>query len=71
MCIFSPLSLHFIFSVSLFYKGVNRDLHRSKTSPQLPCKSVYPLIFLPGEVHTQSSLVGYSPWGCQQLDTAE
>ena len=28
-------------------------------------------IFLPGEFHGQRSLVGYSPWGCIQLDTTE
>jgi len=28
-------------------------------------------VFLPGESHGQRSLVGYSPWGCKQSDTAE
>ena len=28
-------------------------------------------VFLPGEFHGQSSLVGYSPWGCDKLDTTE
>ena len=27
--------------------------------------------FLPGESHGQRSLVGYSPWGCKQLDMTE
>ena len=27
-----------------------------------------PPIFLPGEFHGQRSLVGYSPWGCKELD---
>ena len=27
--------------------------------------------FLPGVFHGQRSLVGYSPWGCKQLDTTE
>ena len=27
--------------------------------------------FLPGESHGQRSLVGYSPWGCKELDTTE
>ena len=27
--------------------------------------------FLPGELHEQSSLAGYSPWGHKDLDTAE
>ena len=28
-------------------------------------------IFLPGESHGQKRLVGYSPWGCKELDIAE
>ena len=28
-------------------------------------------VFLPGEFHGQSSLVGYSPWGHKELDTTE
>ena len=28
-------------------------------------------VFLPGEFHGQVSLVGYSPWGCKELDTIE
>ena len=26
-------------------------------------------VFLTGEPHVQRSLVGYSPWGCQELDS--
>ena len=26
-------------------------------------------VFLPGKFHGQRSLVGYSPWGCKDLDT--
>ena len=29
------------------------------------------LLFLPEEFHGQRSLVGYSPWGCKELDTTE
>ena len=29
------------------------------------------LVFLDGELHGQRSLVGYSPWGCKESDTAE
>ena len=29
------------------------------------------LVFLPGEFHGQRSLVGYSPWGCQESDMTE
>ena len=28
-------------------------------------------VFLPGKSHGQRNLVGYSPWGCKQLDTTE
>ena len=28
-------------------------------------------VFLPGEFHGQWSLVGYSLWGCKELDTTE
>ena len=28
-------------------------------------------VFLPGELLGQKSLVGCSPWGCKELDTAE
>ena len=28
-------------------------------------------VFLPGEIHGQRSLVGYSPWGHQALDMTE
>ena len=28
-------------------------------------------VFLPGKFHGQQSLVGYSPWGHQELDTTE
>ena len=28
-------------------------------------------VFLPGKFHGQESLVGYSPWGCKELDTTE
>ena len=29
------------------------------------------LVLLPGESHGRSSLVGYSPWGCKELNTTE
>ena len=29
------------------------------------------LVFLPRKFYGQSSLVGYSPWGCKELDTTE
>ena len=30
-----------------------------------------PPVFLPGESHGQSSLAGYSPWSCKELDMTE
>ena len=30
-----------------------------------------PSVFLTGKFHGQRSLVGYSPWGCTELDTTE
>ena len=30
-----------------------------------------PPVFLPGDPHRQRRLVGYSPWGRKELDTAE
>ena len=29
------------------------------------------LVFLPGKLHGQRSLVGYCPWGRKELDTTE
>ena len=36
-------------------------------------KAGYPLQYscLPGEFHGQRNLVGYSPWGCKELDKTE
>ena len=28
-------------------------------------------VFLPGKSHEERSLVGYSPWGCKELDITE
>ena len=28
-------------------------------------------VFLPGKFHGQKNLVGFSPWGCRELDTTE
>ena len=28
-------------------------------------------VFLPGKSHGQRNLVGYSPWGCKELDKTE
>ena len=34
-------------------------------------KGIPPPVFLPGELHGQRSLVGYSPWGCKKSDMTE
>ena len=49
---------------------------RHKSDPQvgkMPWRRVWQPtpIFLPGESHGQRSLVGYSPWGREELDTTE
>ena len=51
------------------------DTSKAGSSPGLEKpleKEVAPTpVFLPGETHGQKSLVGYSPWGCKELDTTE
>ena len=34
-------------------------------------KWVSTLVFLPREFYGQRSLMGYTPWGCKEWDTAE
>ena len=39
---------------------------------KLPQRKWQPiLVFLPGKVHGQRSLVAYNPWGCKESDTTE
>ena len=40
---------------------------------KIPCRREWqPIpVLLPGESHGQRSQVGYSPWGCKELDTTE
>ena len=40
---------------------------------KIPWRREWPptLVFLPGEFHGQSSLVGYSSWGRKELDMTE
>ena len=40
---------------------------------KIPWRRIWQLtpVFLPGESHGQSSLVGYSPWGRKESDTTE
>ena len=43
--------------------GLGRSLRGGHDNPHL--------VFLPGELPGQRSLVGYSPWGHKELDTTE
>ena len=45
------------------YPWVRKILWRKKWQPTL--------VFLPGELHGQRSLVGYSPWGHKESDMTE
>ena len=40
---------------------------------KIPCRKKWQPtpVFLPGESHTQRSLVVYSPWGCRELNRTE
>jgi len=40
---------------------------------KIPCKRAWrpTLVFFPGESHGQRSPMGYSPWGCKELDVTE
>ena len=56
----------------------DRSLSRRVAWPQqlhpscLPwCTSSLGDILLPGKSHGRRSLIGYSPWGCEELDTTE
>ena len=44
--------------------GFGRSLREGTSYPPTPG-------FLPGELHGQRSLVGYSPWGHKESDTTE
>ena len=40
---------------------------------RFPWRRAWPLtpVFLPGELHGQKNLTGYSPWGDAELDTTK
>ena len=50
-----------------------RDLGSIPGSGRFPWRSEWQStsVFVPGESHGQRSLAGYSPWGCEELDTTE
>ena len=45
----------------LYYISTNNGERKWQPTP----------VFLPGESHGQRSLVGYSPWGCKEVDMTE
>ena len=68
----------FVFSYSwwLRWQRICRQCKKPGFDPwvgKTPWRKAWQLIpvFLPGESHGQRSLVGYSPWGCKELDTTE
>ena len=50
--------------------GLNLGLGRSQEDP-LEKGTVPTPVFLSAEFHGHRSLVGYSPWGCKELDRTE
>ena len=54
------------------YAGDTRDMSLIPGSERSPEKEMATApVYLPGEFHEQRSLVGYSPWGCEESDTTE
>ena len=55
------------------WKANSRNVRKELTTTILPIgegNGNLP-VFLPGEFHAQRSLVGYSQWGCKELDPIE
>ena len=50
---------------------VVRDTQVQSLGRNDPLGDLLTLLFLPGEFHEQRNLVGYSPWGCKELDSTE
>ena len=48
---------------SCYFGGISKTIRRRQWHP-IP-------VLLPGKSHGQRSLVGCSPWGCEELDTTE
>ena len=49
---------------SIIFWGIYSCIEWRKKWPRTP-------VLLPGKSHGQRSLVGYSPWGCEESDTTE
>ena len=61
--------------MSNIYSATETSFFPSATETMLlwiKCKfGLLTLQYMPGEFHRQTSLVGYNPWGCKELDTTE
>ena len=61
----------YLLSYWLIIIGYNSEIARKKGKIPWRREWELPLVFLPGKTPRQRSLVGYSPWGCKELDTIE
>ena len=63
------------FSIEIFncFPGAMKETRVRSLSQEDPLEKEWPPtpVFLPGESHGWRSLVGYSPSGCEELDTTE
>ena len=57
----------------LFHYGVSQETGVPPWVGKIPWRRKWQStpVFLPGEFHGLRSLVGYSPWGCKELDATE
>ena len=75
---YHPLTF-FLYKKSTWPVGLVTCLNQSTRGQALSLAAPFPWrrkcqptpVFLPGESHGQRRLVGYSPWGCKELDTTE
>ena len=60
-------------NLSLVVKNLPASVGDVRDVGLIPWRRVWQptLVFLPGESHGQRSLVGCSPWGCEESDTTE
>ena len=62
--------------LSLKFNGITswtKEKHLGGNDGKIPWRKEWQptLVFLPGEFQGLRSLVGYSPWGCNESDTTE
>ena len=69
---FAPMEKNVLSSCRLRNRGTARDRWLQKVSWVSRRRQWHPTpVLLPGKFHGQRSLVGCSPWGHEELDTAE